>query len=58
MDKFIPNKNYVASHQNTAIQSISINFVSQILALRLWYPSIKFGHEINLKDLMCLVLLD
>ena len=30
----------------------------QIPGLRFWYLSIKFGHEINLKDLIYLVLVD
>ena len=36
----------------------SIKILSQILGLRLFYPSKKFDHEIDLKGLMYLVFLD
>ena len=36
----------------------SVKTLFQISVLRLWYLTIKFGHEINLKGLMFLMLLD
>ena len=35
-----------------------VKILPQLSELRLWYPSINFGYEINLKVLMYLVLLD
>ena len=35
-----------------------VKMLSQLSELSLWYLSMKFGHEINLKVLMCLVSLD
>ena len=49
MDKFIPDKNYIAI--KTLCAPISTG-------LRLCYPSIKFVYVMNLKGLMYLVLLD
>ena len=31
---------------------------TQISGLRIWFPTSKFGHEMNLKGLLNLVLLD
>ena len=36
----------------------SVKNLSQISRLRIWCPSRKFGHEMNLKGLLYLVLLD
>ena len=51
---FKGRKKWTNLHQMVKIQP-SEHFM---LGLRFWYPSIKFGHEINLKGLMYLVLLD
>lgn len=41
----------------TTFKPISEEYL-QLSGLRLWHPSIKFDHEINLKVLMYLMLLD
>ena len=56
MDKFIRNGKKKYRHWNTC--KPIIKDLPQIPGLRFWYPSIKFGHEINLKGLLHLVLLD
>ena len=48
-------ENYVAIR--TLCKRISQDF-AQLSGLRLWYPSINFVYEINVKVLMHLVLLD
>ena len=61
---FKGRKKWTNLHQMVKIQpsehfiNQSVKILHQILGLRFWYPSIKFGHEINLKGLMYLVLLD
>ena len=51
----------MANGKNVAIRTLyklSSKTSYQILALRFWHPSIKLGHETNLKGLMPSVLLD
>ena len=55
INKFIPDRKYIASHQSISNQSEKV--LPQISGLRIWCPSRKFG-QMNLKGLLYLALLD
>ena len=57
IDKFIPDRKYIAIHQEH-FSSQWEKVLPQISGLRIWCPSRKFGHEINWKSLFYLALLD
>ena len=46
INKFIPDKKYIAIHQSISNQSEKV--LPQISGLRIWRPSRKFGQEMNL----------
>ena len=56
MTKFIPDRKNIASYQSISDQSEKV--LRQISGLKIWCPSKKFGHEMNLKGLLYLALLD